>query len=365
MDIAKKLKLARKNAGLRQKQVAERTGIDDSSLSSFENDNSEPRLAQLDKLAQVYHLPLSYFFQDSEPKPQFVMWRNKPKNDKEIQAEFLQLCRQYKQLEIWTNEVNDKHLPSFDKQCGSFGYTEAKELASEVRHIMGLGDRPGESLYWTLEEVYDVKVFHMDLGNKGTAACAVSDEFGEAILLNKRCARWRRNHDLAHELFHLLTWNYFEHGKGVCKPTVKEEKFATCFAGNLLLPTDVARTAIDKAADSKGRIPFSKLDNIAREFDVSLESLIWRIHFLFGLREDKTQNLRNKARKYVKTVPRSNSPEPQLFSERYRALAIKALQNSDISLGSFAKFMKITRKEAGQYFERMESNYAEVPTFAT
>ena len=365
IPIKDRLKQARQEAGLTQKQVSERCGIDDSSLSAFEQGRSEPRLAQLETLAGVFHISLSYFFDDSAPQRQVVMWRNKPENEKginrkDIEAEFLQLCRQYRQLEIWTGEINEKKLPMLDIYGDDFGYPQAQEMASMARRVMGLGARPGESLYWVLEEVFNIKIFHLDLGLAGVAACAVSDDFGKGILLNLQCSRWRRNHDLAHELFHLLTWGRFRQEEGMCTPTDQEEKFATCFAGNILLPDEEVRAAITKSVDNKGRIPFSRLDNIAREFDVSLESLLWRMHFLFSSNEQKTTDLIEKAREYVKSVHRSDSPPPPLFPERYRSLAIKALQQGEISLGRFVKFMKISRKDAEQYIGGREPDYAEV-----
>jgi Zn-dependent peptidase ImmA (M78 family) len=151
----------------------------------------------------------------------------------------------------------------------------------------------------------------------------------------------------------------------MCTPSDQEEKFATCFAGSLLLPDEEARTAVMKAVDDEGRIAFSGLDNIAREFDVSLESLLWRMHFLFGFNEQTTTSLIEKAREYVKSAPRSDSPKPPLFPERYRSLAIKALQKGEISLGRFAKFVRISRKEAEQYVGGRETDYAEVPISAT
>jgi transcriptional regulator with XRE-family HTH domain len=41
MSLAERLRLARQNTGLRQQQVTERCGIDDSSLSAFENGRSD------------------------------------------------------------------------------------------------------------------------------------------------------------------------------------------------------------------------------------------------------------------------------------------------------------------------------------
>ena len=365
MELREHLYNARKSAGLKQREVAERCGIDDSSISAFEKGHREPRLGQLARLAEVYHLPLGYFFGESVPKNPPVLWRNKPDKQQEIEKEFLQLCHQYRQLEIWTGELDDISLPNSDNGKGRFWYPEVQELASDARQKMRLGDLPGESLCRVLEEVYYVKIFHMDIGNASIAACAVSDEFGEAILLNKNCSRWRRNHDLAHELFHLLTWNRFKHTEGICEHDEQEEKFATCFASNLLLPEEIIRNKINKAADEKGNISFSQLDKIAREFDVSLESLFWRMHFLFNWDESVTKEYIEHVKLYVASAPRSYDKDTPLFPERYRALAIQAFQAGEISLGQFAKFMDISRKEAEKYLTEREPDYAEVPISAS
>lgn len=365
-NLGEKIRLARERAGLTQNQVTERCGIDDSSLSSFENGHSEPRLSQLEQLSGVYHIPLSFFFDNSSLKNQIVMWRNKPEDSslvsqKEIEAEFLQLCQQYRQLEIWTNELSEKEIPILDNYGVELKYALVQEMANNARKCLGLGDRPGNSLYTILEEVFCVKIFHLNLGSAGVAACAVSDDFGKGILLNSQCSRWRRNHDLAHELFHILTWERFNHDDEICNPSDEEEKFATCFAGNLLLPEEIVKISIEKAADSKGQISFDRLDNIAREFDVSLESLLWRMHFVFNWKEEETKKYIEEAKEFVKNFPRTDSSQPQQFPERYKSLAIKALQEGKISQGRFTKFMKISRKEAEKYISGRETDYAEVP----
>ncbi|AMV35428.1 hypothetical protein VN12_25280 [Pirellula sp. SH-Sr6A] len=54
-----------------------------------------------------------------------------------------------------------------------------------------------------------VKIFFLDFEPSGTAACSLFERFRSEILLNSRIVNRRRNFDLAHELFHLLTWNVF------------------------------------------------------------------------------------------------------------------------------------------------------------
>ncbi|MCK4849831.1 MAG: ImmA/IrrE family metallo-endopeptidase [Phycisphaerae bacterium] len=360
--LSDRLKSARESTGLTQEQVAERTGIDDSTISKFENGRGEPRLGQLERLGEAYHLPLSYFFSNIPHDTPTVLWRNEPTEAQDIAGEFIDLCRQYHQLEIWTGQIRHAPLPNLDNGQGEFGYIQAQRIATEARKAFALGDRPGQRLAGILGEVYGVKIFHMDLGDSGIAACAFSKEFRNAILLNKNCTSWRRNFDLVHELFHLLTWKRFRRGDGICKPDAQEEKLATCFAANLLLPEEILKNALDEAANKTGKIPFSRLDAIAREFDVSLESLFWRMHFLYHWKEEHTKKYIGLGKQYIKTIKRQDVPSPEKFPERYRALAIQALQNGEISIGRFAQFMNTSRHEAQQYLAGEECGYAEIPT---
>jgi len=363
MGLPELLKHARtKIADLTQEVAAQRTGLDDSAISAFETGRREPRLGQLEKLAEVYHLPLSYFFGQTPPPSQAVLWRNKPENDTDIRGRFLELCRQYRNLEIWTGKMCSKQLPALDLGEGRFHYPQVEKLAHDARHALQLGSYPSESLLRVLEEVHGVKVFHLDIGPDSSAACARSEEFGEAILLNTNPSvkRWRRNFDLAHELFHLLTWKRFRHEDVLTEPSVQEEKYATCFASNLLLPTDEVSSAIVEVADEQGRVSLSLLDDIARRFDVSLEALLWKMHFLYNWPVEQTKKLIGQAKAYVATAPREDSSKPPELPERFRALAIHALQEGEVSLASFAKLMKLNRIEAEQYLSEGEIPYAEI-----
>jgi Zn-dependent peptidase ImmA (M78 family)/DNA-binding XRE family transcriptional regulator len=353
MSISDRLKQARDFAGYTLEKVKECTGIDDSCISSYERGQAEPNFARLSKLAEVYRVPISFFFEEESEQPQLILWRNKPEQENEIKAEFLQ-------LEQWANDFPSNQFPCLDNYGDRFGYPEVEALADEVRRHFGLGDRPGESLCTVLEEIYGVKIFHLELGSLGTAACAKSSLFGEAILLNSRCSRWRQNHDLAHELFHLLTWERFRHTTGAPELNPQEEKFATCFAGNLLLAGHVVKQAIHKQSDAEGHIALSKLDSVARQFDVSLESLLWRMHFLYNWKESQTKKYIEEVKLYVSQTERKDDFHPSAYPERYRALAIRVFRNGDISLGQFAKLMNISRKEAEQYLNR-DVDY-EIPT---
>lgn len=357
MPIHDRLKYARVRANLSGPQVKDRTGIGESSLSEFENGKREPSLSQLQKLAESYRRSVAFFLAEgpiaAEPA---VLWRMRPEqNAEEIEVRFLRLCEQYHNLEVWCDERAPICLPPATGDPTCYGYLQAEELAKRVRQELQLGDRPGLSLTTTLEEVCGIKIFHLEFEPSGTAASAVSDTFGAAVLLNSKNARWRRNHDLAHELFHLLTWSIFH-------PTAKteviarelEEKLATCFARHLLMPTDPFRTAINSRMRD-GKITFESLFDVAREFDVSVESVLWHMHFVYGRSPssaDQTKQNIEKAKLLAPLLEDREDPKPHPWPARYHALAVKAMRRGEIAIGRFAEYLNISRHEAMHFVEQ-------------
>ncbi len=358
MAIHDRLKYARQLSSLSLTQVKERVNIGESSLSEFENGKREPSLSQLQKLATIYRRSMAFFLTEgslaAEPT---VLWRKRPQQNAEaIEVQFLRLCEQYHNLEIWCNDHAPIQLPSITGDSGNYGYPQAEELAKRVRQELQLGDRPGLSLMSILEEVCGVKIFHIDFEPSGTAASTVSETFGAAVLLNAKNARWRRNHDLAHELFHLLTWPIF-HPTNVTAMIAgeSEEKLATCFAANLLLPSDPFRSAINSRMRD-GKITIESLYDVAREFDVSVDSVLWRIHILYNRGQTNADQTKQDIERAKALAPLLEDREDQKPScpwpARYHALAVKALRRGEIAIGRFAQYLNITRQEAMRFIEQ-------------
>lgn len=365
MSLGKRLRYAREKARLTLRQVEERTGLGTSSVSEYEAGKRVPRLNQLQVLADTYRRSVSFFLEEDEIPREVVLWRQKPEEEQvtAIQADFLRLCDQYDRLETWCDRRVDWDLPMAGTP-DSFGYRNAERLARQVRADLQLGDRPGQSLLRVLEEVCGVKVFHMAFEPSGSAACTADDTYGPAILLNSGNVRWRRNFDLAHELFHILTWNVFRTDTSENEAQVgeQEEKFATCFASNLLMPVEAARFAIDDAID-EGRIAFSDLFSIARQFDVSVEALCWRMTFLhyFDATRAKEVIERYQASAAIWEGDRKTD-EPPTRPARFKALAIESLQEGKISQGRFAEYLGISRRDAMRFVEQEALGDEEVQT---
>jgi len=179
-----------------------------------------------------------------------------------------------------------------------------------------------------------------------TAACTRSERFGAAILLNSNNARWRRNFDLAHELFHLLTWDIFRVGDQLQVPTDPEAKFANRFAGRLLMPPEALELAIGKQRRGKLQLDFDDLFEVARQFDVSLQSLLYQMSDAKWMNRDKVPAALEALRPKLEFWDRSQGDSPHVRPLRYEALAREAIEKGSISTGKFAQYMGLSRTAA-------------------
>jgi len=355
MGLGERLRIARTAVGLTLEQVAEKSGLGISSLSEFETEKREPRLSQLSVLGRIYFRSLQYFLSDSPEKREVVLWRSKPSESEArvVGARFKELCERFHNLEVWCEEQIRHDLPTTQRTQGQFGYPHAEALASQFRKALELGARPGCELLRILEEVCHVKVFHLEFHPTGAAASTISSTFGAAILLNSHNSRWRRNFDLAHELFHLLTWDLFR-GSGqeitADSATELEEKLATCFARNLLMPREAILEALS-GANLDGGIPPGTVGELARQFDVSMDAVLWHLQLVLNRSEADTkadiQAINNASRSYEQRT----DERPAKLPRRFEALAQRAFLESRMSIGRYAEYVGVSRQQAARLLE--------------
>lgn len=356
MGIGDRLRELRELRGLTQPVVSARTGIGVSSLSEFEHEKREPSVAQLQALAKCYRVSLTEILEEHHTRSgNMVLWREKPEHQAaELEAQFLQLCRQYQNLETWCGVEAPVRLPFADAtDSATFTFDDAEALARDTRMLLCLGDRPARTLLPALEEQCGLKIFHLPFEPTGTAASTKSDEFGVGILLNARNARWRRNFDLAHELFHVLTWERFDHSEGASSK--QEEKLANAFASHLLLPHDAVRMAIHQRLRNRG-LPLEGLFEIARDFDVSVDALLWRAKVIYGRTQEETLKAIERAKRHARAFEERPGETPPTRPTRFNALAVTALRKGEVSVGRCAEYLGISRAEAQEYVEQEDSS---------
>ncbi len=348
-----RLRKARESFGLTLQEVAGKLGFNNyQALSSIEDGSRQVKAHELAALSKIYFKDITYFIQEKQEEVQseLVLWRNVGQDDKmrrEKEGELIKYCRQYFELEKKLGFSHQSSLRRYLDNINDFSFFKAEELAVEVSRDMQLGARPALCLEKILEQRYNVKILYLDFDKSGSGACAVGG-FGSAVLINARETPWRRNYDLAHELFHLITWRMFPEQKvdAACDKAGIIEKWANTFASVLLLPGDQVKVEVEKRLENK-KVGDLELINIAREFAVSIDALIWRLVNLRYIRTEEAEEWLRKVEiraldKLERVADKNKAPH---ISEKYVALAYEAYQKGMISKGKFAEYLNIPRTE--------------------
>jgi len=312
-------------------------------------------------MAEIYGRDLNYFFDEKVRKDPQPLWRKSVELKKVngVRREFLRFLENYSNLECllelkqrWKNI--QKKIDKTDFMVR--GFELAEQLGKDIWRQLELGSRPAFNLLNVLENDLRIKVLHLTLPPGISGASLVDEVLGVGILINAKDAPWRRNFDLAHELFHIVTWGVFTHkeiGDGTEK--TPPEKYADAFASSLLLPESSLNQALDEIT-TDGEIKLVDIIDLAKDFGVSTEAILWRLVKLNRipkstveqtLNDEEFRRMDRKLRKglYLRTTPSK-------FPARYLSLACRCLIEGKISRGVFARYVEIDRSQVDRYLRK-------------
>lgn len=356
--IAARVRQLREALGISQKELAERAGLPAAqSVSEIERGGRELKAWEAVSVAAALHTAVDVLLglraAPAEPR---VLWRRGSKaRDRAREAQLLERAQRYFQLERWCNEPAAMPLPNVAFDPRSARYGDVAHLAEQMRRLFDLGSIPAASLVPTLEDTYGVKIFYEDMAADGDcSAASVRGAFGAAILMDASEAPWRRNFNFAHELFHLVTWNavaaaWEESGARDGEPGWHErlESFANHFASHLLLPAE-SLSARFEARVANGEIGYMDMVDLARDFGVSTQALLYRLAGLGLLRQAEVKRVLEdpEFQRTDRATMHSRWTRPPVpFSERYRGLAVSAYQRGAIGKALLAQYLETTLAE--------------------
>jgi Zn-dependent peptidase ImmA (M78 family)/transcriptional regulator with XRE-family HTH domain len=222
-------------------------------------------------------------------------------------------------------------------------FEDAMEAGERFAADFELGPAPAERLVDVMERKLGILVLMVDaIEGVSGAACRLPDL--DVVLINRHEVAGRRHFDLAHELFHMLTWDtmppqHVEEASEYSK--IRVEQLANNFASAVLIPI----STLDRFWPWNGDL-VARLNNAADEMGVTATALKWRLVAVGKLELAKAKEipdaaLRNNGHEVAVCEP------PPLFSKPFVeviALAIKegrvsarrAADLLDISLDDFA-----------------------------
>lgn len=369
--LGEKLKNARNSINMTQQDAAKKAGFTNyQTLLSIEKGTRPIKVCELSRLAKIYNYDINYFISDYWEKyqPSKVIWRSCSSSPKIkiFEQKFIKYCQTYhifeQRLKI-NNSILFKPLDKEEKE--EFDYRKARNLAIEYGRKLDLGGRPSFVLSKVLEENLGIKILFLDLRDVASGAATIG-KFGPAILINSSDAPWRRNFDLAHEFFHILTWHLFDLNDVHCNIEQGEEdiveKWANYFASTLILPEHLIKEEFERRLENNS-ISYSNCVAIAKEFAVSIDALLWRlVNLRLISREDvkkalESQELREKNKK----MRLSERGEKPYFSDRYISLAFTCYQKGYISRSKLAEYLDVELAELSDFL--LKKGYSEVEDF--
>jgi Zn-dependent peptidase ImmA (M78 family)/transcriptional regulator with XRE-family HTH domain len=218
-------------------------------------------------------------------------------------------------------------------------FEEAQATGEQLVALWNLGDKPALRLAAAIEERLHMLVLAVDMpeGVSG-AACQVSG--ADTILVNRQDPEGRRHFDLAHELFHVLTWDAMppervdrEQPKGYKVKRV--EQLADNFAGALLMPRSLVEPSW-QAREARGISLQDWFAAVTAQLHVSAPALINRVKAL-GLMTDADRLELNEP-----ALTMAGGPPPPPFSRRFMERAAEAIERGEISVMRLIRLLATT-----------------------
>ncbi len=318
--IGYRVRAAREAKGWTQDQLTQGLGLKDrQSVSDIENGKRGVKSDELLALADLLDRELEFFLDPFAVTGEArFSWRVAPTVAEEVLNRFEQQASQWIGLLRWLREQQDQRrsvLKRTLRLTAHSSFEVAQARAEGLATELNLGLIPAETLIDQIERELDIPVLFVDMaaaspGETISGATCHLDDLG-VILINRQEPEGRQFYDLAHELFHALTWEAMhpdhresnapnERHKGK-----RIEQLADNFAAALLMP----QTSLEHILDYSRGNDLGHLSEVAARLRVTPMALAWRLFNLKLIDDDTRRSLgQQKQRPSVAGLPKRFSP---------------------------------------------------------
>lgn len=353
--IGKRLKALRDERGIDQDAVAAMIGVNSRQIvSNIETGERKVKAEELLALIDGLKVDLDYF---TDPfrlvgEGEFS-WRQNGRTVPELKAyertagSFIAMYRHEapkvgRPVRVQRPKLGLTRQSSFE---------DAMAAGEQVGEVLGLGEVPAARLAEAMEGEFGILVLMVDpIDGISGAACRLPEL--DAVLVNRNEVPGRRHFDLAHELFHIMTWDamppdYQEDASGFAKRN-RVEQLADNFASAILMPTrvldrfgDFARLGVQEQ--------ISRINEVAEALLVTAQALKWRLVALGRL-------TRAVANAIVGELLRNNGfakrddPVPPLFSRGFMEVVGEAIEGGFVSKRRVARELQYDVYDLAELF---------------
>ena len=355
----RRLQLLRERRGISQEEMARALGFKDrQTLSAIELGERQIQPAELVAAAQFFQVEIDFFTDPFELAGEGrFSWRQSGSSVAELDRVEAQAGRWLAAFRYFSKLKGERfHSLQLRVAIGpGSAYEDAAAEGEAIAAELGLGLVPARELARVLEDDLGTLVLYMEpaAGISG-AACRLSEL--NAILINRRDPPARQAFDLAHELFHLLTWDVMPPGRrdGQSSAGAKNrvERLAENFAAGLLVPRPAVERLLreDPLGQPRNKEAWASwLASSAEQLEVSAPALKWRLVNLGLLKKAEAERISDEdLRKHRPSRPAGSLP-PR-FSRRFVELLGWGLEQGHASVRRMASVLGFTVDDLAALF---------------
>ncbi len=373
--LGRELQEARRKSGMKQEDAARLINVARTTLTAIEKGERRIKSSELIMIAKAYGRQVSDFVRPRPVlEPLSIQFRgpgalgdDDRKVIEPLVDELEELGRNYLELEqITGTPLVQNYLPEYDPK-GLDSAMAAESLAIQERNRLGIGDGPIQSLRELLEQGVGIRIFYLKLPKKFSAIYVFNQSLGACIAINVNHPEERRRFSLCHDYAHFLAHRYrldilIENGY---QRLPESEKFADYFATYFLMPSSHVIRNFNEIRRSKEKITPADLLIMAHYYGVSFEAMALRLEDLRLIHTGTYERIKKGGFKVLeaklelgleKPVPHDNQ-----LPERYRFLTLDAYQQSLITEGQLARFLRVDRLQARRLKEIFEEENGTAP----
>ena len=344
--IGKRIRALREARKLSQENLAEIFGFNDrQTVSAIETGARRVTADELVLAVERLGAPLEYF---TDP---FVLadegrfsWRQTGLGADELDAYEQRAGRWVAAFRTLAPQVG-RDLPLMRRALALTRHSrleDAMRAGERFVREFDLGDVPALRLAEVMERELGVLVLMVD-AHRGISGAACRLPELDSVLIARHEVAGRRHFDLAHELFHVLTWDAMppEHREeAVDRGGNRVEQLANNFAAAVLMPTDTVARFGDWSRSGDDALT-ARLNAAADELHVTSSALRWRLVALGAMSLARARGLPDAAlRRNGREDAENVCPAP--FSRPFIEVIGLAIERGLISVRRAARLLDLT-----------------------
>ena len=287
-EIGRRLRLARKNADIRQDSAAQFIGVSRPTLVSIEQGIRRIRIRELQTLANYYGTSVNAVLRREAIHTDLVPRFRKLRSTEHYHtAEAVRLLSDLVRAEVELENVlgigSHKSYPP-ERAINTGDVVElAEQHAQDLRNWLGLGPGPLADVFTLIESHLHIRLYQRRLASRSKVAglFAYDPGIGACILLNANHPVERRVHSAVHELGHFIGTRQSPEVLNENEQFLsRDERYANAFGRAFLTPRTSFAESFRHVTAGSTKLSRRHVILLAHHYNISREACVRRLEEL-------------------------------------------------------------------------------------